>query len=1006
MRRWLLFIFSIMAFSGSVVAIFATTSARNSDLRGYTNPAKDATHLPFRVPELGINRDLLSLNEAELSDELAWINESNITWIRQVVDWSRIEPHAGEFQWTEWDHLVEALSAYPDLQLVAVLAGAPDWARSSPSNNDDALLQNPADYAHFAEEFASHYGETIDYYQLWDRVDENTPLSLSEYRAIVEPAYLAIHRTDAQAVVLSAELSVTANKSSLPPEYGGNIVEFYVSGGAAFVDGIATTATISPHSFQNASILDDFYDIPFYRDIMLEYGDSSKPLWLTTVDLQATADPTTLQSKIDDLYSEWAWLGGIILTEDSETSVTFTTEPVTLASDGFYPARNPFSTFSGIWNFASPGADAGWVNDSEVVFDFTGTDIALVVREGDFSTYLYPTIDGKPANALPHDSEGNAYLLLTSESLAEEVNTITVANGLDEGAHHLRIIVNELIPDEATPTFPLIGFAVSSGDLRASYDRQINVALITSLIAFLSILFTGSQLPLRVIGDRTSFLTSWMRYPFKLILGFTTSIVFIVGMVLTWGNATPQLFRRDEVQLGLAIATAGLIYLQPHLLITLFAGIVLFIIIYNHLEFGAMLTLFWAPFFLFPVELYRFAFPTAEIMLFITTGAWLLKIAITWAQSYRKTDRSPGHFSSFFGKFHMLDYGVVAWVILGIIAYFSSAQRDIAFTELRTIIIQPALYYAIFRSLPIHRLKNIHIIDVLIVAGVAVAAIGLIQFLRGEAIIEAEGGARRLASVYGSPNNVSLFLGRCIPLALAYSLIRTDQRRRYFAIIALFIMGIALLLTQSVGALLIGVPISIIAIFFLVYRRRAILPLLALLIVGIVAFVFALQSPRFSNILDFSQGTNFYRLRVWDSAINIIEEHPIQGLGLDQFLYAYRGTYILPDAWEEPNLSHPHNFVLDIWIRLGILGIVWFGTLQWSFWRTNLQNLAHFKNRDPMQYALIIGVIGAMINLLAHGLVDNSLFILDLAYVFMTLLAVSATSTNISAIDVTTGTMV
>src|SRR5690606_38188875 len=101
------------------------------------------------------------------------------------------------------------------------------------------------------------------------------------------------------------------------------------------------------------------------------------------------------------------------------------------------------------------------------------------------------------------------------------------------------------------------------------------------------------------------------------------------------------------------------------------------------------------------------------------------------------------------------------WVLLGIFAFIGSAYRGVALTELRTIFIQPALYYMIYRSLPHKRQTNIHIIDTLIVAGLVVATIGLFQYARGEAIIEAEGGARRLASVYGSPNNVSLFIGRC-----------------------------------------------------------------------------------------------------------------------------------------------------------------------------------------------------------------------------------------------------
>ena len=52
----------------------------------------------------------------------------------------------------------------------------------------------------------------------------------------------------------------------------------------------------------------------------------------------------------------------------------------------------------------------------------------------------------------------------------------------------------------------------------------------------------------------------------------------------------------------------------------------------------------------------------------------------------------------------------------------------------------------------------------------------------------------------------------------------------------------------------------------------------------------------------------------------MLRDHPLLGVGLDNFLYEYP-KYILPEAWREPNLSHPHNIVLDFWVRLGIGGV-------------------------------------------------------------------------------------
>src|SRR5690606_14555955 len=102
------------------------------------------------------------------------------------------------------------------------------------------------------------------------------------------------------------------------------------------------------------------------------------------------------------------------------------------------------------------------------------------------------------------------------------------------------------------------------------------------------------------------------------------------------------------------------------------------------------------------------------------------------------------------------------------------------------------------------------IVDILLLSGFIVAVIGLWQFGQGEAVITAEAGARRLASVYGSPNNVGLFLGRCLPFALAFVIAPLSRSRRLLSGIFVGVISLAILLSQSVGAIFIGVPASII----------------------------------------------------------------------------------------------------------------------------------------------------------------------------------------------------
>jgi O-antigen ligase len=144
-------------------------------------------------------------------------------------------------------------------------------------------------------------------------------------------------------------------------------------------------------------------------------------------------------------------------------------------------------------------------------------------------------------------------------------------------------------------------------------------------------------------------------------------------------------------------------------------------------------------------------------------------------------------------------------------------------------------------------------------------------------------------------------------------------------------------------------------------------------------------SERLTSLLETERGTTFFRLQLWRSSLSMIHDHPLLGVGLDNFLYQYRSHYVLPTAWEEFNLSHPHNLVMDFWLRLGIVGLAVLGWLLVAFFRGSWRLYRSLPaGADSL---LVAGIMAGMVNFVAHGLVDNAFFLVDLAYVFMLMLA-------------------
>jgi O-antigen ligase len=146
------------------------------------------------------------------------------------------------------------------------------------------------------------------------------------------------------------------------------------------------------------------------------------------------------------------------------------------------------------------------------------------------------------------------------------------------------------------------------------------------------------------------------------------------------------------------------------------------------------------------------------------------------------------------------------------------------------------------------------------------------------------------------------------------------------------------------------------------------------------------STQRFRSMLDLSAGTGFFRLRLWQSAWAMLRDHPWLGVGLDNFLYQYRTRYILPDAWQEPNLSHPHNILLDFGTRLGAGGILVLLWLQFAFWQVAWR--LYRRQAEGEARLLTLGLMASMAAALAHGFVDNAFFLVDLAFIFFLTLGV------------------
>ncbi|MCA9914148.1 MAG: beta-galactosidase, partial [Anaerolineae bacterium] len=108
MRRYLVFVLFLFTLTGSLSALAATQHAMQFQLRGYVDATQTA-NLPYRIPRLGVNADLFQYSTGELIQNLEWMQQAHIHWIRQFAYWDQLEPQPGDYAWDAWDDLLETL---------------------------------------------------------------------------------------------------------------------------------------------------------------------------------------------------------------------------------------------------------------------------------------------------------------------------------------------------------------------------------------------------------------------------------------------------------------------------------------------------------------------------------------------------------------------------------------------------------------------------------------------------------------------------------------------------------------------------------------------------------------------------------------------------------------------------------------------------------------------------------------------------------------------------------
>jgi O-antigen ligase len=230
-----------------------------------------------------------------------------------------------------------------------------------------------------------------------------------------------------------------------------------------------------------------------------------------------------------------------------------------------------------------------------------------------------------------------------------------------------------------------------------------------------------------------------------------------------------------------------------------------------------------------------------------------------------------------------------------------------------------------------------------------------------------------------SPNYMAMYLVPLFVLNLGAIFKNKDKAKYFYLIVMGIIMATAIFLTNSRGgyiATLAGVIILTLSWLNNKVGKKTAVSLILILLAVMLGFSAWFFKPQ-ANDLGRTGSSSNIRYYIWTTSIKIAKDNPVSGIGLDNF-QTYFSNFTKGwtnfDEFITPEAHTAHNLYLQIYLTMGLAGIISFFTLIYSskFWRS----------RD-------LALVAALTSIFIFALFDTPFFRNDLAILFWMILALT-----------------
>lgn len=322
---------------------------------------------------------------------------------------------------------------------------------------------------------------------------------------------------------------------------------------------------------------------------------------------------------------------------------------------------------------------------------------------------------------------------------------------------------------------------------------------------------------------------------------------------------------------------------------------------------------------------------------------------------------------------------IIAWLLAAVLAVLASNDLRLSLGVLKGWWVDPIIFFYLLLAVVKTPADWLKVLNAWWASASLLAAYGLIEYGLGLGL-QTDG---LLNSVYLPANYLAMYLVPAIFVGAVLTISLWPSRLAKLNLFILIIDLWALFLTKSYGGFL-GLVLGAVVFIWLALsgqaklRRKIFLSFLAVVVVGGIVVA---QQPKFQKLLSHDPRSSITtRQQIWQTSWLLIKERPITGWGLGNFQASYRShtKYITltPLEWF---VVKAHNLYLNLWIEVGLLGLlVFLYFVGWFLWHL-IPDLKSPLLRRRLWASTLVAIIVAT---LAHGLVDTPYFKNDLSLIF------------------------